>query len=77
MRAARDDIAVKLPLYARSGIGWLWIVDPMRHLVEVFETIDGRPALTATAKEDERVALPPFNGELDVGPWWMMGAGEE
>lgn len=76
-RTARDDIAVKLPLYARSGVGWIWIVDPMRRLVEVFETIDGRPALTATAKEDERLALPPFHGELDVGPWWTPGAGEE
>lgn len=76
-RTARDDVAVKLPLYARSGVGWIWIVDPMRRLLEVFETLDGRPALTATAKDNDRIALPPFDGELDVGPWWLPGAGEE
>ncbi len=76
-RTARDDVTVKLPLYARSGVGWIWIVDPMRRLIEAFETIDGRPALTATAKDDDRVALPPFDGALDVGPWWIPGAGEE
>lgn len=76
-RTARDDIAVKLPLYARSGVPWIWMVDPMRRLVEVFETVDGRPALTAIAKEDERIALPPFNGEVHVGTWWLPGTGEE
>ena len=58
-------------------MGWIWIVEPMRRLVEVFETIDGRPALTATATEDDRIALPPFDGEADVGPWWIPGASEE
>jgi Uma2 family endonuclease len=72
-RTARDDVAIKLPLYARSGVAWSWIVDPMRRLVEVFETVSGRPALTATAKDDELVALPPFNGELEVGSWWLPG----
>lgn len=76
-RTARDDVAVKLPLYARSGVPWIWMVDPMRRLVEVFETLDGRPALTAIAKEDERIALPPFNGEVHVEKWWVPGTGEE
>jgi len=73
----RDDVTVKLPLYARSGVGWVWIVDPMRRLVEVFETVDGRPALTATAMDDDRVTLPPFDGEIAVGGWWLPGASPE
>jgi len=76
-RTARDDVTVKLPIYARSGIPWSWIVDPMRRLIEVFETVDGRPALTATAKDDDHVMLPPFDGEISVGPWWIPGAGDE
>jgi len=68
---------VKLPLYGRSGVGWIWIVDPMRRLIEVFETVGGRPALTAVAKDDERVLLPPFDDELAVGSWWIAGASEE
>ncbi|MCC6559480.1 MAG: Uma2 family endonuclease [Polyangiaceae bacterium] len=72
-RTARDDVTLKLPLHARSGVAWIWLVDPMRRLVEVFETISGRPALTATAKDDERAALPPFGGEMAVGSWWLPG----
>ncbi len=49
----------------------------MRRLVEVFETVDGRPALTATAKDDERVVLPPFDGEIAVGAWWLPGVGDD
>lgn len=76
-RTARDDVTVKLPLHARSGVRWSWIVDPMRRLVEVFETVSGRPALTATAKDDDRVVLPPFDGEIAVGSWWVPGGSEE
>jgi Uma2 family endonuclease len=66
-----DDIAIKLPLYAQSGIPWIWLVDPMRCIIEVFETIDGRPALTAVAHGDQRAVLPPFGIEFDVGPFWL------
>lgn len=66
----REDRTVKLPLFARSGVVWSWIVDPMRRTVEVFETVDGRPALTAVAKDDDCVLLPPF-GELAVESWWL------
>jgi len=68
---ARDDIAIKLPLYARCGIPWIWIVDPMHRVIEVFETIDGRPALTATAGKDERVTLPPFGIEMAAQSFWL------
>jgi Uma2 family endonuclease len=68
--AARDDRAVKLPLYARSGVAWVWLVDPALRLVEIFETLSGRPVLVETAQEDDRKVLPPFDGEIALGPWW-------
>ena len=68
---ARDDLALELPLYARSGVAWTWIVDATLRIVEVFETVNGRPTLTATATNAERVVLPPFDGEVDVAPWWL------
>jgi Uma2 family endonuclease len=69
--SAREDRSVKLPLYARSGVGWVWLVDPVLLLVEVFETGGGRPVLAETAQDDDRKILPPFDGEIDVGPWWL------
>jgi len=67
----KDDLTIKRPLYAKCGIPWIWIVDPAKHILEVYETIDSRAALTAVAKEDERVLLPPFDAEFDVGPFWL------
>jgi Uma2 family endonuclease len=68
---ARDDVTIKLPLFARSGVPWVWMVDPMRHIVEVFETVDGRPALTATASGSETVVMPPFGVEIAFEAWWL------
>jgi Uma2 family endonuclease len=67
---ARVDKAVKLPLYARSGVAWVWLVDPELRLVEVYETIDGRPTWITSAQDEDRRVLPPFGVEIDVGPWW-------
>ncbi len=68
---ARDDRRLKLPLYATSGVQWNWLVDPDLHLVEVYETTQGRPTLVLTAAEDERIALPPFDAEIHLAPWWV------
>jgi Uma2 family endonuclease len=74
--SARDDRAVKLPLYARSGVPWVWLIDPVIRLIEVFETSGGRPVLIETAQEEDQKALPPFDGELAVGSWWSTAAPE-
>lgn len=66
----RDDRRLKLPLFARSGVGWIWLVDPALRLVEIYRAEGGHPALVMTAKDDDVLALPPFDGEIDVGRWW-------
>lgn len=68
---ARDDRNIKLPLYARSGIGWVWLVDPEPRVVEVFESRASSPALVATARGGEKVRLPPFDAEMDLAQWWF------
>jgi len=68
---AREDRQTKLPLYATSGVAWTWLVDPERHMVEVFETVQGRSTLILTAGANERVVLPPFDSEVDLSPWWF------
>lgn len=69
-RTARDDRVVKLPLYCSHGIGWIWLVDPELRTVEVFENVNGRATLAQTAREDAVVALPPFENDVEFGPWW-------
>lgn len=68
---AAGDRVLKLPLLARHGVPWTWLVDPIEHTVEVYETIDGRPALTVTARDDQRPTLPPFDVTVELAHWWL------
>jgi Uma2 family endonuclease len=72
-RTARDDKRLKLPLYARSGVSWIWLVDPTLQLVEVYQTLNGLPTLVTTAQEAEKCVLPPFELELSLEGWWLPG----
>ncbi|MBI2897000.1 MAG: Uma2 family endonuclease [Deltaproteobacteria bacterium] len=67
---ARDDRLVKLPLYARCEVQWTWLVDPELRTVEVYRPIEAVAALVLVAKDDDVLALPPFDGQIDVGRWW-------
>ncbi len=67
---ASDDRAVKLPLYASTGVAHVWLIDPDLRMVEVFESIGGRPALVATARDAAVVRLAPFDVPLSLGAWW-------
>lgn len=68
---ARDDKRLKLPLYARANVPWSWLVDPALRLVEVYQTLNGLPALVTTAQDDERRVLPPFDHEISLDGWWL------
>jgi Uma2 family endonuclease len=72
-RTARDDKRLKLPLFAKSGVAWSWLVDPVLQLVEVYQTVNGLPALVTTAQENERPVLPPFELEISLEGWWLPG----
>ncbi|MBI2896098.1 MAG: Uma2 family endonuclease [Deltaproteobacteria bacterium] len=71
---ARDDRRLKLPLFARSGVGWTWIVDPDLCTVEVYQTVETLAALVLVAKDDDVLILPPFEDEIDVGRFWKARA---
>ena len=72
---AKKDVGVKLPLFARFGVSWVWLIDPDRRLLEIFETVAGRPTLAAAVGDDDRVTLPPFGVEVLLSAWWEVTAG--
>jgi Uma2 family endonuclease len=65
-----DDRTLKLPLYAETGVAHVWLLDPERHTIEVYETIASRPTLVAVARETDVVRLPPFDVEMALEGWW-------
>ncbi|MDC0747107.1 Uma2 family endonuclease [Polyangium mundeleinium] len=69
---ARDDRRIKLPHYARSGVGWVWLIDPEIRLVEVFRAEREQPLLVTSAGEDETPRLPPFDLEINLAPFWIL-----
>jgi len=68
---ARRDRMLKLPFYARAGIGYCWLVDPDQELVEVFENLGTHWMLWGVFGGRETVTLAPFEEvPLDLGLLW-------
>ena len=68
----RLDLHEKRPTYAREGVGYLWLVDPMDRTLEAFELRDGQWVLIATAKDDDPVSVRPFDAiTINLGDLWL------
>jgi Uma2 family endonuclease len=68
---AKKDRAIKLPLYAHYGVAHVWIVDPLTQTLEAFELREGRWTLVATLKDEDRVAVAPFDAvEFSLADLW-------
>ena len=57
----RLDLHEKRPIYAREGVGHLWLIDPADRTLEAFELHDGQWLLIASAKDDDPVSIRPFD----------------
>lgn len=69
---AHKDRTKKLPLYARSGVEWIWLVDTEYRFVEVHQSVNGIPILVDSAERDEKKKLPPFDIEIDFSRFWIL-----
>lgn len=70
---ALKDRAKKLPVYAREGVGHVWLIDPVIKSLEVYRCQGTVWQLVATHGEDERVAVEPFEAlELELALLWAL-----
>ena len=68
------DLHEKRPIYAREGVSYLWLVDPIDRTLEAFELHDGQWLLIASAKDDEPVSIRPFDAvTFSLGDLWAGG----
>ncbi len=69
---ARIDRVLKMPIYAREGVGHLWLVDPDLRTLEIYRLDDnGHWLLLATLKDDDPVRQPPFDAiEFPLDNLW-------
>ena len=67
----RLDLHEKRPVYAREGIGHLWLIDPVDRTLEAFELHEGQWLLIASAKDDDPVSIRPFDAiTFSLGDLW-------
>jgi Uma2 family endonuclease len=68
----QHDRGHKMRIYAREGVGDLWLVDPLAKTLEVFILDSGLWKLRVVHIEAEKVHVPPFDAvELDLARWWL------
>lgn len=62
------DRTKKLAVYAREGVGHVWLLDPLLQTLEVLRLDAGRWVLLGTYVDDARVRAEPFEAiELELG----------
>ena len=65
------DLGAKRAVYAREGIGYLWLVDPDARSLEAFELRGSEWLLIDALFDDALVSLPPFDAiTFDLGDLW-------
>jgi Uma2 family endonuclease len=66
------DRAKKLAIYAREGVPWAWLIDPLARTLEVLKLENGRWTILATHAGDEVVRAEPFEAiELELAARWV------
>ena len=65
------DLHGKRPVHARAGVRHLWLIDPIDRTLEAFELHQGQWLLIATLRDDDAVAIPPFDAvTFNLGDLW-------
>ena len=65
------DLGSKRTVYAREGVGYLWLVDPDARSLEAFKLRGTEWVLIDTLFEDAQVSLPPFEAiSFNLGDLW-------
>jgi len=65
------DRPIKMPIYARYGVGFAWLVEPWQRTLEAFALEEGGWRQFGTWRGDDTVAVPPFDAiRLALGDLW-------
>ncbi len=68
---ASKDRQIKLPLYARYGVQYAWLIDPARRTLETYRLEAGVWIETGRFADADQVAAPPFEAvSLELGTFW-------
>lgn len=57
---ARKDRVVKMPILARHGVAYLWLVDPLARTLEAYDLLGGQWRVIGLFQCDDVVQVAPF-----------------
>jgi Uma2 family endonuclease len=61
----------KMPVYARYGVPYLWLVDPLARTLEAFALREGRWTVIGQFEDQAIVSVEPFQEiGLELGALW-------
>lgn len=67
----RLDRVKKLHVYAREGVGHVWLVDPLAQTLECYRLENGGWFVAGTFGGNDKVRVEPFEAlEIDLERWW-------
>lgn len=71
-RTMRIDRIKKMPIYAKFHVSFLWLIDPLTKILEVFKLESNKWVLSCTAIEDDKFKAEPFEHiEINLkNLWW-------
>ncbi len=65
------DRQIKMPIYARYGVRFAWLVDPLKQMLEAFTLEEGDWRQLGTWRGGETVAVTPFDAvQLALRDLW-------
>jgi Uma2 family endonuclease len=66
------DRKIKMPLYARYGVAFAWLVDPIAHTLETYRLKAGDWREIGRFSDGDQVAAAPFEAiTLDLDSLWL------
>ncbi|MEA2237087.1 MAG: hypothetical protein QOC81_1811 [Thermoanaerobaculia bacterium] len=69
---ARVDRVKKLPVYAKHGVGYVWLIEPSTRTLEVLRLEDDRWVLAGNYVGNDVIRAEPFEAvEIDLAPLWI------
>jgi Uma2 family endonuclease len=70
----KKDRVRKMPIYARYGVNYLWLVDPIARMLEIFELREGKWIVGRMFKDQDQVSAMPFTEMvLSLAELWVEG----
>ncbi|HYH09736.1 MAG TPA: Uma2 family endonuclease [Thermoanaerobaculia bacterium] len=71
--SGRLDRIRKMPIYAREGVGYLWLIDPLQQTLEAFRNDESGWRVITPDTESNVVRIAPFE-EIEIDLTLLWGA---